>query len=66
MREAAYMFIHTNGKANKFTLAKMESSKEAFLFIAGTGLDILIQNFGISYDPDNIRHLFYERFHVKT
>ena len=63
--EAAYMFVHTDGKMSHDKLIKLESSKQALAFISGTGLDILLQEYGLDYNADNLRRLFYQTLHVK-
>lgn len=63
--EAAYMFVHTNGKLTRDKLALLENSRQAFVFISGTGLEILLEEYGLGYDADQIRTTFYEKFHIK-
>jgi len=43
----------------------MATSKQALAFVMGTGLDIMIQEYGMAYDPDDLRETFYHIFHVK-
>lgn len=33
-------------------------TKESYVFIQGTGLDMLIERFGLDYDAENLRGLF--------
>lgn len=66
LKDAAFMFIHTNGGARGHDFKTMrEASKEALAFIAGTGLDVMLQSYGLEYDAQKIRAIFYERFHIK-
>mgnify|MGYP001617392596 FL=1 len=60
------MFVHTDGKMSHDKLIKLESSKQALAFISGTGLDILLQEYGLDYNADSLRRLFYQTFHVKS
>lgn len=63
--DAAYMFTHTNGKLTRERLTMYKTSQQAFAFLQGTGLEVMIQEYGLAYDAENIRSLFYEKFHVK-
>lgn len=61
--EASYMFTHT---ANVPTRHKqyLSASKQAFAFIQGTGLEIMIQVYNLDYDANKLREIFYEKFHI--
>ena len=70
--EASFMFTHTNGlnvdwnaRQAKDYSRQLNASQQAFAFIRGTGLDIMVQSYGIDYDVDELRYYFYKRFHVK-
>lgn len=63
--EAAYMFVHTDGRLSREKLTALEASKQAFAFISGTGLEIMLEGYGLDYDADKIRTNFYEKFHIK-
>jgi len=63
--EAAYAFVNTTGKLTKQKRIMIETSKQALAFISGTGLDIMLQTYGIEYDPDELRESFYAIFHIK-
>ena len=43
----------------------MQTSKQALAFVMGTGLDVMLQCYGIEYDPDDLRETFYKLFHVE-
>ena len=60
------MYVHTDGKMTHDKLVKLESSRQALSFIGGTGLDILLQEYGLDYNADNLRRVFYQTFHVKS
>ena len=64
LREASYMFVHTCGRMTREKEKKIEESREAFIFISGTGLDILIEEYGISYNAEELREEFYKRFNL--
>lgn len=63
--EASYIFIHTNGKTTRDKHVKIATSKQALEFVMGTGLDIMLQSYGIEYNADEIREQFYQIFHIK-
>lgn len=63
--EAAYMFVHTNGKLSREKIQYIENSRQAFAFISGTGFEIMIERYGLDYDVDKIRTAFYEKFHIR-
>ena len=62
--EAAYMFTHT---ANFPTRHKqyLSASKQAFAFIQGTGLEIMIQVYNLDYDAAKLREIFYDKFNIQ-
>jgi len=60
------MFVHTNGKLSREKQIMMRTSQQALAFIAGTGLDIMIQEYEMDYDADSIRENFFQIFHVKA
>lgn len=64
--EAAYMFVHTNGKLTREKLQFLENSRQAFAFISGTGFELMIEKYSLDYDAEKIRTIFYEKFHIKN
>jgi hypothetical protein len=36
-----------------------KAASDSLAFIQGTGLDLLIQAYGLMYDPDNLRNTFF-------
>lgn len=64
IREASYMFVRTNRTMTGDHMRNLKYSRQAFVFISGTGLDVMLDSYGIMYDADNIREAFYERFHI--
>lgn len=62
--EAAFMFTHTNCHVNRSYLIQMASSKEAFMFVFSSSLDIMIETYRLSYDANKIRSKFWERFNL--
>lgn len=63
--DASYMFVNTNGKLNKEKRNNLKISREAFAFLSGSGLDIMLKSYDLDYNPDEIRYRFYTRFHVE-
>lgn len=63
--EASYAFVHTDGQLTKARLSKMGTSLEAFAFICGTGLEVMLEEYGLDYNADAIREFFYQRFNIK-
>jgi len=59
-KSAAYYLNHSNGLSagTKYSYYNMKESQSCYLFIQGTGLDILIHRFGMSYDADSLRDTF--------
>ena len=43
----------------------MEASRQALAFIRGTGLEVMIQKYGMDYNADSLREIFYGQFHIK-
>lgn len=69
LEEAAYMFVHTDGKSTgkralRHKRELMTVSSTALVFISGTGLELMLEAYNLAYDADNLRTLFYARFHV--
>lgn len=67
--QAAYLFGSKRQalwRHNKPGLVKQEQYQEAYLFIQGTGLDIVIENYGLDYNAESLREGFNQIFHVKT
>ena len=62
--EASYLFVRTTGKLSRERLVKVASSREALEFVEGTGLDLMIKNYHLAYDADEIRNRFNYLFHV--
>lgn len=57
LKMAAYYLNHSNGtiqtKVFQFTEAK-----SCYMFVQGTGLNALINHFGMDYDPETLRDGF--------
>jgi len=64
--EASYMFTHTGGSLPKRHKQYLEASKQAYAFISGTGLEIMIQAYNMDYDADMLRDMFYAKFKIKA
>ena len=52
LRSAAY-FVTRSSNGQRFN-----ESSACYLFVQGTGLDVLIQRFHLDYDPEKIRDTF--------
>ena len=61
LRDASIQFVKTNGHIGKNELKR---SNEAFAFISGTGLEMMVQFYHLDLDPEFLRYKFYSRFHV--
>jgi len=61
--EAAMLYTHTNGYFGKKNIGL---AKRAYAFIQGTGLEMCIQMYDLSYDADELRQTFFRIFHVKN
>ena len=61
LRDASIQFVKTNGHIGKNELKR---SNEAFAFISGTGLEMMVQFYHLDLDPGYLRYKFYSRFHV--
>ena len=61
LKMAAYYLQHSNGTTFKSPFWNREFRSEArscYFFIQGTGLDILLDQYGMAYNPDQIRSGF--------
>ena len=62
--DAAYVLGYRSkknaeGKINPKLEAK---SRQAYAFVSGTGLDLMIKYYQLDYDPEEIREQFFKRF----
>ena len=66
--DAAYILGYRSKRnAEGKTNPKLEnSSKEAYAFISGTGLNIMIDYYHLDYDPEEIRNKFNGLFKVPS
>ena len=62
-QEAAMFYTYTNGY---FGHKKIKVASQALAFIQGTGLDICIKVYGLDYNPNELRQVFFRTFHVKN
>ena len=60
--EAAMLYTWTNGYLGK---KNSKIAQEALAFIQGTSLEIAIKTYGLDYDADSLRTVFFRTFHVK-
>ena len=62
--DASYIMGHRQ-KANsegKTNPKLQESSRDAYAFISGTGLELMIEYYQLDYNAEEIRFQFYQRF----
>lgn len=62
--EAAYMFMKTNGKLTPTEMIYIKTSQEALAFVSGTGLNVMIESYGLSFNADILRQEFYASFKI--
>jgi len=69
IRSAVY-FAHRSDNnfqtKNKLTKEKMREGEKCYIFMQSTGLDILIEEYDLGYDPDEVRLGFNYLLRVKT
>jgi hypothetical protein len=60
-RTASFLFTYSdNGVKKSFKLcAKLSDARDAFAFIQGTALDLVLDSYGLNYSPEEIRRTFY-------
>ena len=63
---ASRMFLYTNGYRGRQIKNEINEFKESFAFIQGTGLELLISDYGLGYDAERIRNGFNYLFNVRT
>lgn len=63
--EASYMFTHTNGCKSVTAMTSLQVSKQAYAFLSGTGLDIMLDEYQLDYSAESIRNAFYEKFQIR-
>lgn len=56
LKEAAYYVSHSNGHCSRRLLDQTRSS---YVFITGTGLDLIIDYYHLGYDPGLLRTQFF-------
>ena len=64
MQDAAYLFGFRKKKTSEGFINKKlyESSKEAYAFLSGTGLEMMIEYYQIDYDAEELREKFGQIF----
>lgn len=60
LRMANYYAHHSNGAASNHKVWRLHfnEAKSCYLFVQGTGLQVILNRFGLAYDPDKIKSLF--------
>ena len=59
--EASLQFVTTN---QHLGVKSAKASEQAFAFISGTGLDLMIHFYHLDLDPSLLRSAFFRKFHV--
>lgn len=62
-QEASMFYTYTNGY---FGDKKIKVASQALAFIQGTGIEICIKTYGIDYNVNELRQVFFRTFHVKS
>jgi hypothetical protein len=57
-REAYYFIQHASSVTRKVR-EKAEECRDAFIFIQGTGLEMVLHRYGCEYDAENLRNVFF-------
>lgn len=52
--------------AGYFGVTKRSRATEALAFIQGTGLELVIKAYGLGYEAEDLRQVFYRTFNVKA
>ena len=62
LRSAAYYFVRSchgvTTSTSYFKRNLLTESKQCFMFIQGTGLDIILESYNLDYDADKLRQSF--------
>ena len=66
--DAAYIFGYRKKKQSEGHInpEMVENSKEAFAFISGTGLNMMIEYYQIDYNAEELREKFYHLFKINS
>ena len=60
LKMAAYYLSHSNGmQTRSYNIrSNMKEAKSCYLFVQGTGLDLVLEKFGMDYNTNEIRNIF--------
>ena len=58
IKAAAFYVTHSDGAHTKSKVMSLKEASFCYAFIQGTGLQILINRFGLAYDADKIQDTF--------
>lgn len=59
-KDASYYISFSEGSTHKIWASpKMKRVKDNFFFVTGTGLDILLMRYGLNYDANELREVFF-------
>lgn len=62
LKEAAYYWHHTNGKCNK---KRMIEARESFMFVSGTGLEVIVDYYHLGYHAETMKDHFLTMLGVR-
>ena len=59
IRMAAFYVAHSDSTHNSKTWnLKIREAKSCYAYVTGTGLEIIVDKFGLEYNPDRLRNDF--------
>ena len=58
IKAAAFYVTHSDGVHTKSKVMSLKESSFCYAFVQGTGLQLLIDRFGLAYDADKIQDTF--------
>lgn len=59
IKSAAFYLVHSNSKPKSHSQnMQFREERYCYMFVQGTGLNSLVNRFGLSYNPDSIKHIF--------
>ena len=73
IKSASRLFIYSNGYTippyklpSRMLSQRLKECKQSFMFIQGTGLDMIINQYHLGYDPDHLRTCFNHIFNIRN
>jgi len=68
IKEASWLFkVSTDdlGKRSYKFIEKLSNAEASLIFIQGTGLEMMLDNYGVAFDAEEIRKCFYNHVGVR-